>query len=82
MVVLTTRSLDDPPPTGLEARAGDISEIAAELEAQGYCRIWIEGGGRVVQSQVAIGKLDVHELAMISVILGKGILLFQYAGAS
>lgn len=75
-IVLTTRPLDDLPPSGVEARAGDVAVIAAELEARGYRRVWIEGGGRVVQSMIAIGKLDVLEMAIIPIILGEGIPLF------
>lgn len=74
--VLTTRPLDDPPPAGVEARSGDLAAVVAELEARGHGRIWIEGGGQVVRSMLAIGKLDVLELAVIPIILGDGIPLF------
>ena len=75
-VVLTTRPLDDPPPAGVEARCGDLPAITAELETRGYRRVWIEGGGQVVRSMIAIGRLDVLEMAVIPVILGNGIPLF------
>ena len=38
--------------------------------------MWIEGGGRVIRSMIAIGKLDVLELAVIPIILGEGVPLF------
>ena len=57
--MLTRRPFDDPPPAGVEARSGDVAVVAAELEARGYRRVWIEGGGQVVRSMIAIGKLDV-----------------------
>jgi dihydrofolate reductase len=75
-VVLTTRPLDDPPPAGVEARSGDVAAVAAELEARGYRRVWIEGGGQVVRSMIAIGRIDVLEMAVIPIILGDGIPLF------
>jgi len=61
-VVLTTRPPDAPPPVGVEARSGDVAAVTAELEERGYRRVWIEGGGRVVRSMIAIGKLDVLEM--------------------
>ena len=75
-VVLTTRPLDDPPLAGVEARSGDVAAVAAELEARGYRRVWIEGGGQVVRSMIAIGRIDVLEMAVIPIILGDGIPLF------
>ncbi|WP_372620840.1 dihydrofolate reductase family protein [Falsiroseomonas sp.] len=73
--VLTRRPLDDAPPL-VEARSGDIAAIAAELEAQGHARIWVEGGGDVVRQMLAIGKLDVLEMAVLPLVLGSGIPLF------
>jgi len=74
-LVATTRPLDNPP-GGVEARSGDLAVVAAELEARGCRRVWIEGGGQVIRSMIAIGKLDVLEMAVIPVILGDGIPLF------
>ncbi len=75
-VVLTTRPLDDPPPAGVEVRCGDVATVADELEGRGYRRVWIEGGGQVVRSMIAIGKLDVLEMAVVPVVLGDGVPLF------
>jgi dihydrofolate reductase len=74
-IVMTARPLPDPPP-GVEVRSGDVAAVAAELEGQGLRRVWIEGGGQVIRSMVAIGKLDVLELALIPIVLGDGIPLF------
>ena len=60
----------------MEARCGDVAAVADELEGRGYRRVWIEGGGLVVRSMIAIGKLDVLEMAVIPVILGDGVPLF------
>jgi dihydrofolate reductase len=60
----------------VEARSGDMAAVAAELERQGHRPVWIEGGGRLIRSMVAVGKLDVLELALIPTVLGDGIPLF------
>ena len=73
--VVTTRPLPEPPP-GVEARSGDMAGVAAELEGRGHRRVWIEGGGRVIRSMIAIGKLDVLEMALIPTVLGEGVPLF------
>jgi dihydrofolate reductase len=75
-VVLTTRPLDDFAPAGVEARSGDVAAVAAELEERGCRRVWIEGGGRVLRSMIAIGRLDVLEMAVIPIVLGDGVPLF------
>ncbi len=74
-IVLTSRPLEAAPP-GVEARAGDPAAIAAELEARGCRRVWIEGGGQLIRSMIAVGKLDRLEMAVIPLILGDGIPLF------
>lgn len=74
-IVLSSRPLAAPP-EGVEARAGDLRGIVAELESQGHERVWVAGGGQVARSMIAIGKLDVLEMAIIPIILGDGIPLF------
>jgi dihydrofolate reductase len=74
-VVVTSRALDAAPP-GVVARGGDIAAIAAELEAAGHARIWVEGGGDVVRQMLAIGRLDVLDMAVLPLVLGSGIPLF------
>ena len=53
--VVTARPVPDPPP-GVEAGSGDMAGVAAEFEGRGYRRVWIEGGGRVIRSMIAIGS--------------------------
>lgn len=74
-VVLTRRPLDDAPP-GVEARGGDVAGVVAEMEARGYRRVWVEGGGEVIRQMLAIGRLDVLEMALIPRVLGAGVPLF------
>lgn len=74
-VVVTSRPLPDPP-AGVEAQGGPLDAIASGLEARGLARVWIEGGGRIVSAMLALGRLDVLEMAVIPVVLGDGIPLF------
>ena len=75
VTVLTRRPLGDAP-EGVEPRAGEIAAIAADMEARGHRRIWIEGGGDVIRQMLAIGKLDILEMALVPRVLGSGIALF------
>lgn len=71
-VVVTSRPLPDPPPK-VQGRSGDLRAITTELEKRGCRRVWIEGGGHIIRAMIAIGKLDVLEMAVIPIILGDGI---------
>jgi dihydrofolate reductase len=73
--VMTTRPLDAPP-REVQARSGDVAAVAAELEGLGRRRVWIAGGGQILRAMMAIGKLDVLEMALIPTVLGDGIPLF------
>jgi dihydrofolate reductase len=75
VVVITHRALHDAP-AGVVARGGDIAAIAAEMEAAGHGRVWVEGGGQVIRQMLAIGRLDVLEMALIPRVLGPGLPLF------
>jgi dihydrofolate reductase len=74
-VVLSHRPLGETPP-GVERRSGDLAAVVAEIEARGTGRVWVEGGGRLVRDLLALGKIDVLEMAVIPVVLGEGIPLF------
>jgi dihydrofolate reductase len=73
--VITSRRVEVAPPL-VEARSGDLAAIADELEKRGYRKIGVEGGGRLIRGLIAIGKLDVLEMAVIPLVLGEGIPLF------
>ncbi|WP_270938487.1 dihydrofolate reductase family protein [Falsiroseomonas oryzae] len=74
-VVVTRRPLPDAP-AGVSARGGDLAALAAELEVAGCRRVWVEGGGDVIRQMLAIGKLDILEMAVMPRVLGAGIPLF------
>ncbi|MFZ5784452.1 MAG: dihydrofolate reductase family protein [Pseudomonadota bacterium] len=73
--VVTGRPLLDPPPL-VEARPPDLVRLAEELEGRGYRKVGVEGGGQLVRGLIAIGRLDVLEMALIPLVLGDGIPLF------
>jgi dihydrofolate reductase len=73
--VITSRPLVDPPPL-VEARSGNLLAVADELEMRGCRKVGIEGGGQLIRGLVAIGKLDILEMAIIPLVLGQGIALF------
>ena len=50
--------------------------VADELEGRGYRKIGVEGGGQLIRGLIAIGRLDVLEMAIIPLVLGDGIPLF------
>jgi dihydrofolate reductase len=73
--VVTSRPLGDASPL-VEARSGDLLALADELEQRGCHRIAVEGGGRLIRGLIAIGRLDMLEMALIPLVLGSGIPLF------
>lgn len=75
VTVMTNRPLADPP-AGVETRSGALAPVIAELEARGHRRVWVEGGGQLVRQMLALGKLDILELAVIPIVLGAGLPLF------
>ncbi len=64
------------PPADVEFRAGPLEAIVAEIEARGTRLAWAFGGGQLIRGLVAIGRLDVLEMAVIPIVLGGGIPLF------
>lgn len=73
--VVSSRPIDAAPPM-VEARSADLLTVASEIEGRGYRRIGIEGGGQLIRGLIAIGRLDVLEVAIIPLVLGDGIPLF------
>lgn len=75
VTVMTHRPMPGAP-AGVEARSGDLAAVVTELEGRGHRRIWVEGGGKLVLGLMALGKIDVIELAVIPIVLGAGLPLF------
>jgi len=77
-IVQTHRKIANPPPR-VEAFAGDVRKLAAELrrELAGTGKdVCLFGGGESIESFHAHGLVDRWELAIIPVLLGAGIPLF------
>lgn len=74
-VVVTSQPVRDAP-GGVEACRDGLAAAVASLEADGHRHVWVEGGGQVVRGLLALGRLDVLEMAVIPVVLGEGIPLF------
>jgi dihydrofolate reductase len=77
-IVQTHRPLAHPPP-GVEAFAGDVRDLAADLrrELRGTGKdVWLMGGGESLTSFDEHGLVDRWELALIPVLLGEGAPLF------
>ncbi len=73
--VVTSRPVADPPP-GVEAWTGPLEELVRRLDSQPHGRIGIEGGGQLIRGLIALGRLDVLEMAIVPLVLGEGIPLF------
>jgi dihydrofolate reductase len=73
--VVTSRPIEPSPPL-VEARSGNLLTLADELAGRGYRKIGVEGGGLLIRGLIAIGRLDVLEMAIIPLVLGDGIPLF------
>lgn len=73
--VVTSRPLPDPPP-GVEAASPDLPALVQAIEARGHALVWVEGGGQLIRGMLRIGRLDVLEMALIPIVLGRGIPLF------
>lgn len=76
-VVLTSRRIAPPPGADVEARAGDVVELASELKQASGGDVWLLGGAKAARPFLAAGLVDRLELFVIPVLLGDGIRLFE-----
>ena len=74
-LVITSRPLDDAPPT--VARVGaDIPRLMTALRAAGGKDTWIMGGAQTINAFLGAGAIDRIDLFTVPVLLGGGIRLF------
>jgi riboflavin biosynthesis pyrimidine reductase len=59
--------------------AGDVGELFATIEAQGYKRVWLCGGGAVAGQTLAAGRIDEVVVTIAPTALGAGPNLFDAA---
>jgi len=79
-VVTTSRRL---PSTrkSVEFYSGDLQRLVDEILAPRYGNIWLVGGAMLCQSFLRLGLVDEIRLAIIPVLLGDGLRLFDNSGA-
>ncbi len=79
-VVTTTRQL---PCTrkSVEFYSGDLKRLVEERLAPRYANIWLVGGALLCQSFLRLGLVDEMRLAVVPVLLGDGLRLFENSGA-
>jgi dihydrofolate reductase len=78
-VVITNRQL---PSTrkSVEFYSGDLKRLVDEILAPRYANIWLVGGAMLCQSLVRLDLVDEIRLAIMPVLLGDGLRLFEGAG--
>lgn len=75
-LVITSRPLDDAPPT--VARVGaDIPRLVTALRAAGGKDVWIMGGAQTINAFLAAEAIDRIDLFTVPTLLGRGIRLFD-----
>jgi dihydrofolate reductase len=78
-VVITHRKLPSARTT-VEFYAGDLKKLFDEILAPRYRNIWLVGGAVLCQSFLEIGLVDEIRLAIIPILLGGGLRLFDDRG--
>src|SRR5450755_1712621 len=78
-VVITSREL---PSTrkSVEFYSGDLKKLVDEILAPRYGNIWLVGGAMLCQSFLRLGLVDEIRLAIMPVLLGDGLRLFDNSG--
>ena len=78
-VVITSREL---PSTrkSVEFYSGDLKKLVDEILAPRYGNIWLVGGAMLCQSFLRLDLVDEIRLAIVPVLLGDGLRLFDNSG--
>lgn len=74
VVVLSHR--DFAPRHGEERREGSVAAVLAQLAADGYRHVYLDGGA-VIRAALREGVIDSLTLSVLPVVLGKGVRLFE-----
>jgi dihydrofolate reductase len=75
VLVITSRALDDAPPSVTRVGA-DVARLTTALRASGGKDAWIMGGAQTINAFLAAGAIDRIDLFTVPVLLGGGIPLF------
>jgi len=78
-VVTTSRELSTSPSAKktVEFYSGDLRRLVDEILAPRYKNIWLVGGAMLCQSFLRLGLVDEIRLAIVPVLLGDGLRLFD-----
>lgn len=80
-VVMTSRSLPQPPGGNARFTAESPADVVRSLRARYEKNIWLVGGGKLAAAFAAADLIDEYDLTLIPVVLGAGIPLLQPAAA-
>ena len=72
-VVMTHHSVDGR--NGERAYAGELGDLLAQLDAEGACHIYVDGG-MVIRAFLAAGLLDDLTITFVPSLIGEGLPLF------
>lgn len=72
--VLSSRSLEHGKPDVFPAT--DLNQLGKQLEAEGFERVWLTGGGQTASALLKNGLLDEMIVSYMPIALGTGIPLF------
>jgi dihydrofolate reductase len=75
-LVITSRPLDDAPPTVARV-GGDILRLVTALRAAGDKDVWIMGGALTINAFLRADAIDRIDLFTLPVLLGDGVRLFE-----
>lgn len=78
-VVITSRQLPSTRKT-VEFYSGDLKKLVDEILAPRYGNIWLVGGAMLCQNFLRLGLVDEIRLAIVPVLLGGGLRLFDDSG--
>lgn len=79
VVVLTNRKLTTNRKT-VEFYSGDLSKLVNKRLKPNFKNIWVVGGAMVTKEFVRLGLADEIRMTFLPVILGDGLLFFDYIG--
>lgn len=75
VTVLTSRPIADAPAWVTPRNQGAQNAVDV-IDRQGYGRVWVVGGGIVLNALMATGRIDLIELWVLPVLIGAGVPLF------
>jgi len=79
VVVLTQRKLTTNRAT-VELNSGDLHKLVNEHLQPKFKNIWVVGGAKVAKEFVRMGLVDEIRMSIMPVLLGDGLLFFDYLG--